>query len=172
MRKYFLGAVFLILAFSCKNNTEKDAATGDTYPLIAVGTNYNGDYEVNDPDALKKQWEAKLAEDSSFDKSKIDLQGFEIIKGKTEGDAAEDFYMLVARSADGITKVAALLELKDKDFYFEKQKGPNGKYVYFNIVCTGQCDKGCLPVVKLINGKKYLQCTDCLDCVKTENEMS
>lgn len=164
MKNHLLIVLSVMLFVSCKNGGE----TGnESYPRAVVGINNNGVYEISDLPLIKKNWESQI-DDSE---GKITLEAFEIVKGTTEGESVEDFYILIARSDDGTLKSSALLELRDNKFYFEKQSRPNSDDVFLNIVCKGNCDQGCFPAVKVVNGGRQLVCSNCPDCMKVENEM-
>ncbi len=152
-------ALLVFLLISCKKEADT-ADPGNTYPKQAVGTVNNGAYTITKPDEIKKSWETYLG-------GTFKLAGFEIVKGKTEGDAVEDFYMIVARTEDGAAKVASLLELKSDKFYLGSvdNEGPGA---YRLVVCKGECDNGCLPVVMIRNGAENLICSSCADCEKNE----
>ncbi|AWH84990.1 hypothetical protein HYN59_07565 [Flavobacterium album] len=146
---------------SCKKEGGTQNA-GSIYPEQAVGMDNNGKYTIADEKALATAWEAKV-------EGKAKLTAFEIVKGTTEGDVAEDFYMLVARTEDGTAKVASLLELRGNKFYFgsEDHKGSES---YLLVICRGECDGGCLPAVRKKDGVKHLICSSCADCEKNEIE--
>lgn len=151
--------MFVLLLLSCKKETTAENP-GSIYPEQAIGAIQNGAYTIANPDELAKSWAAKADEISG-------LTGFEIVKGKTEGDATEDFYMLVATTKDGTAKVASLLELRENKFYFGST-GHNDSESYVLIICKGQCDTGCLPVARIKRGMKSLICSFCVDCIKVE----
>ncbi len=164
MKNHLLIVLSVLLFMSCKNEVGSDS---ESYPRAVVGINNNGVYEISDLPLIKKNWESQL-DDSD---GKITLEAFEIVKGTTEGESVEDFYMLIARSNDGTLKSSALLELRDGKFYFEKQSRPNSNDVFLNVVCKGNCEQGCFPSVKVVNGGRQLFCSNCPDCMKVENEM-
>lgn len=167
MKKHLLIVILAICFVSCKNEVKSE--DNSSYPRAVVGTNTNGVYEISDLSVIKENWEKQISKKLSGDI--IALEAFEIAKGKTEGDTAEDFYILIARNEKGTLHSSALLELKDGKFYFEKESRPDSEEVYLNIVCSGECSEGCLPVVKSVNGSRFLVCSDCADCMKIENEM-
>lgn len=155
-------AVFLALVvLSCKKETAA-AGSGSIYPEEAVGSNHNGTYTIADEKALAAAWEASVDGPEK-------LTAFEIVKGTTEGDVAEDFYMLVARTQDGTAKVASLLQLKGDKFYFGSEDH-DGSESYLLVICKGECDGGCLPVARKKDGVKHLICSSCADCEKNEKE--
>ncbi len=151
-----------LFAFACK----KESIAHEGYLNRAVGFEKNGKYVVNLPEGLETQWEKALTEDGI----KEELEGFKIVKGITRGDAQEDYYVLLARSKSGVVKTAAMLTLKTGKFYFEKQEGQESQ-VYIKILCSGECPAGCDPVVHVAGNNKFLVCSPCIDCVKTEKEM-
>ena len=169
MRKailYFFTILIVLLA-SCNSKSEtSEAEKISSYLTDPVGTQNDALYTIINLKAIKKEWEARLDRDYSG----IALQDFRIIKGRTEGEAPQDYYILTARSADYKIITASLLTLKDSKFYFEGQHD-NNSVVYPHIVCESSCNEGCEPVVKFQNGIRYLNCSPCLDCVKKESEM-
>lgn len=124
-----------------------------------VGVDNDGVYTISNPEEIAASWEKSVS---------AELTGFEIVKSKTEGDAVEDFYMLVARTEDGTSKVASLLEFKDNKFYFLSPKQEStGSHVL--VICKGDCDEGCLPLVRVKSGNRYLICSSCAECLKGES---
>lgn len=162
MKKVLFLAIILLIAIACKKDAPA-AVTGSEQP---VGINNNGRYELAGINSVKEQWQAALERSGSADK----LEHFTIIKSTTQGDVAEDCYILVASNKSGNVKTAAMLYLEDNNFYLKKQQGPES-LVYLNIMCKGICPRGCDPVVQVNNENRYLVCSPCIDCVKSEKEM-
>ena len=129
----------------------------------AVGEIYNGTITITNLDIIKDRWQTAL----HYQGRPVVLENFTIIKGVAEGDAPQDYYLLLATTKDKRLKTASLLTLKGSKFYFEKQEGAVGE-VSLNILCSGECGEGCDPVVKINTGLKYLNCSHCLDCTKSE----
>ncbi len=155
-----LSLLFVLSIISCKKEDSKDII-GSIYPEEAVAASKDGAISLLDEGELSKSWEKRM------DGAK--LSGFEVAKGKTEGDVAEDFYMVVARTDEGIM-VASLLEKKGDKFFFSTP-GPEGGDSYLLVICKGECSGGCLPVVKSANGEKRVICSSCADCTKNELEV-
>jgi len=155
--KHLFAVLFVIVLISCKKGSGTDS-TGTTDPGQAVAVNKNGVLSVVDEDKIASSWEANMNNGSR-------LTAFEVVKGKTEGDKEEEFYMLIARTDSGTAMVASLLELKEDKFYFSTGKD-TGSYVL--VVCKGECEGGCLPVAKNANGITRLICSSCADCEKNE----
>lgn len=167
MKNHLFILLLAIFFISCKNEVKPE--DDNSYPRAVVGTNTNGNYEISDLSVIKKNWEMQISE--KLDGAVVNLEVFEIVKGTTVGDAAQEFYILTARNDAGNINSSALLELRGDKFYFEKEPRPDSEDVYLNIVCSGECNEGCLPVVKSVNGSMFLVCSDCADCMKIENEM-
>lgn len=166
MKKYFYSIMVVLLILSCKNENSVKTLS---YAQEAVGEHNNGVFTITNEEVIKAEWESQLKAESS-DSSSVNLEAFEIIKGKVEDDNSEDYFMLIARSNDGYTKAAALLELKEDKFYFQNVEGSDDD-IYNYTVCRGDCNEGCMPVVKYSNKTKYIICSPCIDCMKIENNM-
>jgi hypothetical protein len=162
MKKALLIVLFVLLAIACKKEATL-AVTGSEQP---VGINNDGKFELTEIETLKEQWQLALGESGFHGR----LENFSILKGTTQGDAREDYYILIARTGKGEVKTAAMLYLEDNNFYLEKQQGPE-TLVYVKIACKGLCGEGCDPVVQVNNGSRFLVCSPCIDCVKSEKEM-
>ncbi|TRW26408.1 hypothetical protein FMM05_03240 [Flavobacterium zepuense] len=150
--KFFVVLFLLIIGVSCKNETVPKESN---YPENIVGTAQGESYTVTSADVIQPEWEKYLSDKSSS------IETFEIIKGRTTGDAVKDFYMLVGKCKDGQT-IAALLDLKGNNFYFN-QANPVA------VRCHGTCTGGCLPIATAIKGAVFLSCSPCADCIKTDH---
>ena len=155
MKKYLKALLLLLLLQSCKKTAEQPVVA---YPDIVVGTLQNGSYTVTNVKEIQQEWEKAILHTGTGIKK---LESFTIVKGKTQGDAVNDFYMLSARTTDGKTTMAALLVQKEHNFYFDKINP-------VSVICTGECTNGCLPAALLKNGTVYLICGACASCVKTD----
>ncbi|WP_294822740.1 hypothetical protein [uncultured Flavobacterium sp.] len=153
--------LFAFIVLSCKKEGSSQATVGSIYPEEAVATTKNGVLTLLNEAVLSDSWEKRM--------DGVDLVGFEVVKGRTEGDAAEDFYMVVARTEEGVM-VASLLEMRDNQFYFDTA-GHEKAESYLLVVCKGACAEGCLPVVRITNGIKRIICSSCVDCAKNEVEV-
>lgn len=156
----------LVLIASCQSKTEDDAEA-KTHTIShkvedQVGVIDNGHFIVTHQEAIQKDWEYRLAYKNKTTK----LKDFKIVKGVTEGDAAETYYLLCATSEDSNIKTAALLKTENGKFYFEFPQ--NSEHSYHMIICEGNCESGCIPIVKMYNNTKYLNCSSCSDCWKSD----
>jgi hypothetical protein len=157
MKRLF--AIFFFLAvMSCKN--EGGVTVGSIYPEEAAAVSKDGVIKLLDQAELESSWGKRTGG--------LKLLAFEVVKGKTDDTAPEDYYMVVARTEEG-TKVAALLEMKNDKFYFDTA-GQNAES-YLLVVCKGACNEGCMPFVKLDNGVQRIVCSTCADCSKKEVEV-
>lgn len=163
MKKALFLFLTLIAAIACKKEATPVTVTGSEQP---VGIINKGKFEVAEIKAIREQWQIVLGESGFYGK----LENFSILKGITQGDTQEDYYILVAKTGKGEVKTAAMLYLEDNNFYLEKQQGPE-TLVYVKITCKGTCVEGCDPVVQVNNGNRFLVCSPCIDCVKSEKEM-
>lgn len=170
MKKYVFGLFLLLMFTACntKNNGNVEKTEADYFEDVA-GVVQNGKYIVSSPDALKIKWETNLKKEL-MPLNDVELVKFEIIKGKTEDAAAEDYYLLVSKTANEFTKVAALLQLKDGKFYFEKKKGGNVKS-YQTVICRGENKIACKPIVRINDGFRDLVCSSNIDCEKIDCEI-
>jgi hypothetical protein len=170
MKKLLLSTIsVLVLLISCQSKSEKDAhSSGRSVSLqVKVGENNNGEYTITYQDAIKENWETRLAQKGK----KADLKDFTIIKGVTEGDSAEPYYLLSANNADKKLRVAALLRLEGKTFHFITNQDQHNSNFYSLIICEGSCETGCMPTVSSYGGTKYINCSSCADCRKNETEI-
>lgn len=163
MKVFCIIAFFALTLFSCKNNDKEVPSVN--YADIVVGTVNSGKPQLSDIEAVKAKWEGAIKGKNKDAK----LTGFEIVKGIAEGKEGGEYYMLLARTEDGSVRTASLLTINEGKLYFE-HSDDSGRAMPL-VVCTGLCDDGCLPVVTVRNGKKYINCTPCLDCKKHETEV-
>lgn len=157
-------AFFLLLCISfiaCKNEAPQPAGN-DTYLTEVVGTAHGGKFVVTNGKAIKQGWQTSPVTDT------IDIAEFEIVHGLTEGDAKEEYYLLVAKNKAGDTRTAVPLTLKNEKFYFEE---PGQTTTYLKTTCKGGCIDACQPIIKVAEGARYLICSPCRDCRKMESEM-
>lgn len=168
--KKILGIITaLVLIASCQSKPEDDAEnlTRKISHKVEdqVGLNNNGEFVVTNREAIQDDWEFRLS-----DKGKtVKLQDFKIVKGVTEGDAAETYYLLQANNADNSIKTAALLKFEGEKFYIESPE--HSEDSYFLLICESNCESGCNPMVKKYNGTKYLNCSSCTGCRKIDTEI-
>ena len=162
-------AAFVLLLTACNSKPEKTSEISDKqdYQELQVGVRKEGLLSVTNQEIIKKEWEKRLADDNTV----LSLRDFKIVEGTTAGDSTEQFYMLVANTADGKMKAASLLVLKENVFYFDTYQDQDGSNFYSNIICEGDCTEGCDPIVTISNGRRYLNCSQCVDCVKKEGEI-
>lgn len=158
MKSKLLAVLFVLLLASCKNDTAPK--TGD-YPESIVGTAKGETYTATGTDVIKEHWEKALNEKGG----NKHLVAFEIVKSKTQGDTVKDFFMIVAKCDDGHSTMAALLKKKGNEFYFDKNNP-------VSIICTGECNGGCLPAANAKNGAVFLMCSSCADCIKTDHSLN
>jgi hypothetical protein len=164
MNKTLLFILALLLVLSCKEQGNKSVT--DSYLDQPVGINNDGKFEITNLNVIKDQWQAALKSEH-YDEQ---LTNFTIKKSLTQGEAQQDYYILLGKNDKGTIKTAAILNLKGNKFYFEKQEGAES-LVYLKILCAGDCPSGCDPVVNVVNNKKFLICTPCEDCFKADKEM-
>ncbi|RWX03688.1 lipoprotein [Flavobacterium cerinum] len=170
MKKYISGLFLLLILTACNTKNDGNEKKTDTdYFEDVAGTAQNGKYTVLNPDILKIKWETNLKKEL-MPLNDVELTDFEIIKGKTEGDAVEDYYMIISKTANEFTKVAALLELKDGTFYFKRREGGSVKS-YQTIICRGKIQTACKPAVRINEGLMDLVCSSNVDCEKIDCEI-
>jgi len=167
MKKVFFSvfAVFVLFIAACTSKSEK--TTGQSYLELQVGSKDEGSLTVTNLKVIKKEWEKRVREESRS----VTLTNFRIIKGTTSGEAVHPYYMLIANSADGKLKIASLLVSKGDGLYFDTYEDEGHTMFYSSIMCEGNCEDGCDPQVTFSNGRKFLNCSQCPDCVKKEAEM-
>lgn len=170
MKKYISGLFLLLIVMACntkKEGNEKRTAVKGFEDI--AGTAQNGRFTVLNPEILKIKWETNFKKELA-PVNDVELAGFEIIKRKTEGDVVEDCYMLMSKTANEFTKVAAILELKDGKFYFKKRQGGSVES-YQTIICRGKNQIACTPVVKVSGRLRDLVCSSNADCEKIDCEI-
>ncbi|MGV3460404.1 MAG: hypothetical protein ACO1N9_08125 [Flavobacterium sp.] len=164
MKKITLFLLLCIVMFSCKNEVLKPGNTRTHYLTDVVGNAKDGKFEVTNAKAIKEAWESAKISDSVSG----EISGFEIVHGLTEGDAKEEYYLLVATNKAGNVRTAAPLVLKGESFYFEE---PGQTSAYLKTTCKSGCVDACNPVMKIAEGSRYLVCSPCADCRKVDSEM-
>lgn len=176
MKNGILGLFLLLIMTACNTNNKSDAKKGGT--VISTNTNYyseaigiveNGEYTVTDSVIIKKAWETSLKNRLRL-KEAVELDSFEIIKTKTEGDTVEDCYIIVSKTKDGSIAMSAILKYENDKFYFDT-KHMSGGEGYLTVICKGECEQGCYPGVSLYNHEKHLVCSACTECEKIDGEM-
>ncbi|RZJ64096.1 MAG: hypothetical protein EOO45_19240 [Flavobacterium sp.] len=162
MRNFISCSLLLLLVFSsCSKNPVK---ASDNYLDQQVGIAENGKFIPGDIEKIKQRWQERLDAEGLSGQ----LKNYAIVSGKTD-DGSRDYYLLIAKTADGKIKSAALLDLRNGKFFFKKASGPESE-ISMNILCSG-CSEGCDPVVSFQNNEFYLNCSPCTDCVKSEKAM-
>jgi hypothetical protein len=159
--------MLLLLLTACNSKQEPMPKNGINYLEAPVGTTSNGSFIISNLQNIKKEWEARL----STSEKQVTLKDFKIVSGTTAGDEHQQYYMLLANSEDGKVSTASILTLKVGRFYFEKQPSSGEDAIYLNIICEGTCTDGCAPVVSILSGSKYLNCSPCGNCTKKDMEM-
>lgn len=159
MRNLCLIVLFSIVLFSC--NGEKKYGKPN-YLKDSVGKVENGKFIVTNAEAIKAAW-------TSMPGNAEEFYSFDIVHGLTQGDAEEEYYLLLSKNKGGDVKTAAMLVLRDNKFYFEE---PAEISAYIRITCSGECTDDCNPVVKISEGNRYLLCSSCPECRKVEREMN
>ena len=172
MNRYIYSLFFLVLLAACNKKKESDAMAMPDYFMQEIGVDNKGVYQVTGQDSIRDLWEEYVAQSLGSQKN-IQLRDFRIIKGKAQGQEEEtealEYYMLVSSTADGKTKAAALLELRNGKFYFLKTD--KDAVTYSVLVCTGDCKEGCDPVMSINRGRQFLNCSGCVECNKTDGEI-
>lgn len=156
-----------ILLLSCKND-KKSNNKPESYINTLVGTVSNdGKFICADDQQIRDKWQHELSKRNPD----LKLANFEIVEGTAQGDELQTYYMLVSRENSGSITCAALLSLKDKEFYFKTTDGTDGT-MHTILMCEGECKEGCKPIITINSGTIYLSCSPCLDCTKLERGMS
>lgn len=166
MMKCIIASFLMVFLFVSCNGDKKQKDEHPEDMGLVVGKVEGNTFELMNTKRIEKEWSERVSPKGEL----ITFKGFEIIKGKTQGDSKDDFYMLYARTDDGATRVAALLTLLDGEFYFQKNETDTGS-IYTVIQCNGDCAEGCLPIVIDKNGNKHLSCSPCDNCLKTEKSI-
>lgn len=161
-------AVFVLLLTACNSKSDNTSATlnDNDYFQVEIGKNENGRFTITQLEPIKQDWESRLNNNGN----RLTLTEFKIVKAYTTDESPVEYYLLIANSKDGRLRTASLLNLKGNSFFIDTRKD-NGALSYSNIVCEGNCNEGCLPVVSIHNGTRYLNCSQCVECVKKETEI-
>lgn len=164
MKKYTLLFMLILLA-ACNSKTDNKAPQEheNTYTNQA-GEVRGDDFVILNPEIIKGRWEQSVQLSLS---GSVSLKDFQIKKAITEGDGAEECYILQASTYDGMAKVAALLELREGKFYFVEN--PGAPHSYRITICTSNCESGCDPVVNIVDGTKILFCSSCPSCERIDS---
>lgn len=157
---------------ACNNKKESASAATPDYFKLEIGVNENGVYKVTGQDSIRDSWERYVSQAHGSQKDSR-LKDFRIIKAETKSQDEEtqpvEYYMLVSSTADGKTKAAALLELKDGKFYFLRTD--EDAVTYSVLVCAGECSEGCDPIMSVNRGRQFLNCSECVECNKMDGEI-
>ena len=153
--RYCLKLILLVfLLASCTKATDKAAAP---MPDRVIGSIKNNVYSVVNTKDIKHEWETALA----IAGDTLTLDDFKIEKSVTTGDSKIECFMIMAKSSDGKTSVAALINQKDNYFYFIEDN-------FVSVVCKAECKDGCLPVALSYKGVVKLVCSNCTACIKSD----
>ncbi|OIQ21832.1 MAG: hypothetical protein BM557_03290 [Flavobacterium sp. MedPE-SWcel] len=166
--KSIIASLFVgLLLISCKDaKKEESQPIVDEITAVAVGTVISGDFEITDPEALEVKWEKALTAEKG---KEIELEGFEIITGKVDNNSSEEYYMIISRTNEGNIMVAALLDLRDGEFFFKSVV--EGEHIMVMCEDEGYCEQeGCLPIVNVRNDKQQIDCS-CRECSKEEKKI-
>lgn len=135
--------------------SEQDVVPAERYFTDApVAVIKNGEIEYADYDALFKKWKLFTG--------KGDIATIEI-KETDVRDGDDNFYMVLASSADKKTKFGTLLTVRDSKLYYYAAQD-----MVIMIMCKG-CVDDCDVVVAYNGGVASLSCSQgCSDCIKQE----
>jgi hypothetical protein len=149
---YALAAVFFL---GCKKS-ETETPVKSLYPDIVVGIVKHGDIKLENEDIIKAEWQKGPA-------AGLTIVSLEIEKSVSKGDVQQEFYMLVAKTAQG-TQLATLLKKQGKEILFDKSSG---------IITSCSSKKGEKFKIQgnSRDGKIRLYCDNCAECEKTEAGM-
>lgn len=165
--KNYICLLVLLFIFSCSKKQEAAIAIQpETNIDAAVGTSENGVFTVSANRVIKPAWESLLKE-QGFDAK---LEGLKIISGKTSEEVPETYHLLTSRDQKLGLNIAALLYLKNGEFYLQKKQGATGM-VSIITICKGACTDGCAIEVTGQNEDKMISCSACMDCTKSEIAM-
>lgn len=164
--KYFLMAMLATVLFiSCKKQEEQKVQEEQTTETLTYPAGSIGQLpETLDKDktgAIKKIWDKELQAAGIAGS----IESFEIVGLDVAGEEGATFkttrqYALKAVTADGKATLTALLLTEGKALYLD--------YDTPAIICSSDCDTPCEPGAIYKNGKAWLVCNGCADCVKTD----
>lgn len=167
MKKYLTGLILLLVVISC--NTKKEelpiAPVPDvSYVFKPVGVRKGVEYSVG-KDSVTYKWAAGAKKILGLSDS-ISFSDFNIVKVKTQGEAKESCYLLMAKFSGKPGAIASVLHLEEDVFYFDRleEGGNTGVQV---IICKGSCgEEACYPIVVVNDKRKKLICSTCTECDK------
>lgn len=167
IKKYLAGLLFILVLVSCTTKKEnKDQAKEIKVASGSIGVNNNGEYQITVNDTISKKWEMQLKENFGLSDS-ISFTKFEIVKTTTQGDAAEDSYLLITHTSDNRSAIALILDRRGDYFYFYTQLSGKAFASHVIMCSSNRGELGCTPVVLLHNTEKDLICSSDSDCQKT-----
>jgi len=159
MKNFFLATVaLLLLLVSCKKQPEQqeEIVFNTTASIGSLPATLN---EVK-ADAIKKIWNKELEATGVTS----EIESLEIIHLSVTSDEitfkSAPQYALKAITKDKHTTLTALLVVKNNEFYFDEGTA--------TIICNSDCNEPCEPGATYKNGKVWLKCSGCADCVKTD----
>lgn len=161
MKNFFFAAVTLLLLTSCKNQEkpgfEEEIVFNTTESVGTLPAKLNQGKANTITEILNDELEANGIPSN--------IESVEIIEiNATAGDSINfktvKQHALKAVTKDKKTTITLLLFVKDKEFYLDQGTAA--------IICTGGCANPCEPGAILKNGKIWLECSGCADCVKTD----
>jgi len=166
--KHSILLILFVLLVSCNSKTEKRSGQEHVDTYINEAGEIKGDnYVIANLEVIKQKWEQSVQQ--ALNSGTTHLTNFKIKQVATEGEAGENGYILTAETEDGMVSVATILELKKGKFYFEENPGTPRSYRV--VICIGNCEKGCDPVVSLVDGVKILFCSSCPSCEKIDSNI-
>jgi hypothetical protein len=159
MKNFFLAVAALMLLVSCKGQIEEQPeVVFDTAESIGSQPATLNELKAA---AIKEIWNKEL----SANGISSEVETLEIIQLDIETEDTVIFksapqYALKAVTKDKHTTLTALLVIKHNEFYFDDTAA--------SIICSSECNVPCEPGAIYKNGKVWLHCSGCADCVKTD----
>jgi hypothetical protein len=160
MKNFFLAAVALLLFVSCKDKENQEQQEEITFNTTESIGSLPAKLDGNKAAAIKKIWNKELG--ATGIPSEIEV--LEIISlTVTSNEAAfkaTPQYAIKAVTKDNKTTLTALLVVKGNQFYLDEGTA--------TIICSSECNVPCEPLAIYKNGRIFLKCAGCADCVKTD----
>lgn len=151
--------IAVTFVYACTIDEDAKTTPPETAAVVTevIGVQENGEFHINDQDALKATWEKTLLE-QGYD---VTLERFDFVPGDVIGDGASNM-ILMASNAEGTVKIATAITLGDEV--------NNKRPVISNrgtVTCSG-CSAGCSPTEHAEYGWICSPCVTSGGCTKTE----
>ncbi|MEP0265361.1 hypothetical protein [Dokdonia sp.] len=157
--KIAAGILFIVLTFVYACTTDENTNAPETAAQITavIGVQENGEFHINDENALKSKWEQTLRTEGHD----VTLERFDFVDVDLDG-SGEYNMILMASSIDGTVKIATAITLGEEINNVRRIMAIGG-----SVTCTG-CTVGCNPKDHAEYGWTCTPCVTSGTCTKSE----